>query len=329
MASPEALPVNATETTLTPIADAKPYAFDWEMFLRPDVLWFDAQVIFGALTVIWLGAHGSLRRPPSAAPAESEDKDKKKKSKEDEQFTEGLTASDAIMFPILAGAVLIGLYYLLEWLKDPNLLNKILRGYMSVAGIAGLGKLSGDALEIFTSLIFPSVWSDRSSKLYYIDPERRSQVLVDPTTHQAMLTDKKSPLPGVLSMVPLPSGINRLVWEIRHLLTEKWTVRFAAHGFGSFKSQIKFNHILGFLVSIGITTAYHLMEWHVLSNILGSAMCYAAFGMLSPTSFGIGTSVLWGLFFYDIVMVFYTYASTSPSATASSSDTNLLSIVHS
>lgn len=314
MASPEAPAVNATGATSTPVPDATPYAFHWEMLLRPEVLLFDAQIIFGALTVIWLGAHGSLRRPPSAAPAESEDKDKKKKSKEDEQFTEGLTASDAIMFPILAGAVLIGLYYLLEWLKDPNLLNKILRGYMSVAGIAGLGKLSGDALEILTSFIFPSVWSDRSNRLYYVDPERRSQVLVDPTTNQAMITDKKSPFPGVFSRVPLPTGINRLAWEIRHLFTEKWTVRLAAHGVGSFKSQIKFNHLLGFLVSIAITTAYHLVEWHVLSNILGAAMCYAAFGMLSPTSFGIGTAVLWGLFFYDIVMVFYTYVSTYPSA---------------
>ncbi|KAL0475332.1 signal peptide peptidase domain-containing protein [Neurospora intermedia] len=308
MASPEASAVNATGTTLpSPVPDATPYTFHWEMLLRSEVLWFDAQVIFGALTVIWLGAHGSLRRPPSAAPPESEDKDeKKKKSKEDEQFTEGLTASDAIMFPILAGAVLIGLYYLLEWLKDPNLLNKILRGYMSFAGIAGLGKLSGDALEILTSLIFPSVWSDRSNRLYYIDPKRRSQVLVDPRTNQAMITDKKSPFPGVFSMVRLPNGINRLAWEIRHLFTEKWTVRLAAHGVGSFKSQIKFNHLLGFLVSIAITTAYHLVQWHVLSNILGAAMCYAAFGMLSPTSFGIGTVVLWGLFFYDVVMVFYT-----------------------
>ncbi|KAK3949920.1 signal peptide peptidase-domain-containing protein [Pseudoneurospora amorphoporcata] len=306
MAPPDATAVNATGTTPTTVPDTKPYTFHWDMFLRPEVLLFDAQVIFGALTIIWLGAHGSIRRPPSAGPAESEDKDKKKKSKEDEQFTEGLTASDAIMFPILAGAVLIGLYYLLEWLKDPDLLNKILRGYMSIAGIAGLGKLSGDALEIITSFIFPSVWSDRSNRLYYVDPERRSQVLVDPTTDQAMITEKKSPFPGIVSSVPLPTGINRLSWEIRHLFTEKWTVRLAAHGFGSFKSQIKFNHILGFLVSIAITTAYHLMEWHVLSNILGSAMCYAAFGMLSPTSFGIGSAVLWGLFFYDIVMVFYT-----------------------
>lgn len=327
MASPEASAVNATVATATPVPDAKPYVFHWDMFLRPEVLWFDAQVIFGALTVIWLGAHGSLRRPPSAAPAESEDKDKKKKSKEDEQFTEGLTASDAIMFPILAGCVLIGLYYLLEWLKDPNLLNRILRGYMSVAGIAGLGKLSGDFLEICTSMVFPTVWSDRSNRIYYIDPERRSQVLYDPTTNQAMITDKKSPFPSVFSMVPLPTGINKATWEIRHLLTEKWTVRLGAHGIGSFKSHIKLNHILGFLVSIGITTAYHLTEWHGFSNILGSAMCYAAFGMLSPTTFGIGTSVLWGLFFYDIVMVFYTYV--SPKRRQVQRDTDLLFIVHS
>lgn len=52
--------------------------------------------------------------------------------------------------------------------------------------------------------------------------------------------------------------------------------------------------------------AYFMTGWVWLSNILGAAFCYAAFTMISPTSFLIGTMVLAGLFVYDIVMVFYT-----------------------
>ena len=48
--------------------------------------------------------------------------------------------------------------------------------------------------------------------------------------------------------------------------------------------------------------------WVALSNLLGSSFSYASLIMMSPTSFPIGTMVLAGLFVYDIVMVFYTYA---------------------
>ncbi|KAK3393161.1 signal peptide peptidase-domain-containing protein [Podospora didyma] len=278
-------------------------AFTLAKLVEPSFLVFEAQVIFSALAIIWVCAHGALRRPPSAAPAKQVGNKKAK----DDQFTEGFAASDAIMLPIFAGATLIGLYYLIEWLQDPDILNKIIRVYMSVISIASLGRLSGDALEILTSLVFPSIWADRSGNVYHVDPIRRRQVLRDEVTgNETLAENKRTPFPSLLSDVSLSDRLGKIVWEIRHLLTEEWTVRFAIHGLMFWKFHLKLNSLLGFVVSLLIAGVYYLTALPSLSNLLGSAFSYTAFSMLSPTSFGIGTMVLVGLFVYDIVMVFYT-----------------------
>ncbi|KAK4229981.1 signal peptide peptidase-domain-containing protein [Podospora fimiseda] len=290
---------NSTSTS----PSTSPTPFEFIMLLKPEYL----SVVLSALTIIWLGAHGSLRRPPSAAPVKITKRGQKPPPKED-KFQEGLTASDAIMFPILAAVLLMSLYYLIEWLQDPTLLSKIMRGYMSLIAVISLARLAGDALEILTSLVFPGTWVDLDSKrVYHVDGERRCQYyLVEGyTTTDGEVVDetKKTPLPGRFGSLRRFSGT---LWEIRHLLTEEWTVRFAMHGIFGVKFNIKLNDILGFLVSLPVAIAYHYTGWNVFSNVLSTGMCYASFLMLSPTSIGVGTLVLWGLFVYDVVMVFYT-----------------------
>ncbi|KAJ3503375.1 hypothetical protein NM208_g16528 [Fusarium decemcellulare] len=89
-----------------------------------DFLLLELKLVFSAIGIIYLGAHAALRRPPSAAPAKKKPGDK---HEGDERFAQGLEPSDAIMFPLMAAFVLVGLYYLIQWLQDPNILNKILR----------------------------------------------------------------------------------------------------------------------------------------------------------------------------------------------------------
>ncbi|KAK4218989.1 signal peptide peptidase-domain-containing protein [Rhypophila decipiens] len=284
---------------------AAPRVFSYDMLLRPEFLLIEAQVIFSALSIIWLGSHASLRRPPSAAPPRT--KKGKRKPKPD-QYAEGLSASDAIMLPIMAGIVLMGLYYLIEWLQDPDVLNKFLRVYLSLASIASLGKLSGDFLDLLTSLVFPDVWADRSGIIYHIDSQRRCQLLCDGDDVETgtPVEGKVSPFPGPLSGLRPPVRVNKLLWEIRHLFTEEWKVRLAIHGVFSGETSLKLNSLFGFCVSMLVTLVYYLTGWNIFSNLLGSAFSYAALTLMSPTSFGIGTMVLVGLFVYDIVMVFYT-----------------------
>ena len=46
----------------------------------------ELKLVSGAMGIIYLGAHGSLRRPPSAAVS----KDKKRRKQDDETFSQGL-----------------------------------------------------------------------------------------------------------------------------------------------------------------------------------------------------------------------------------------------
>ncbi|KAK4199778.1 signal peptide peptidase-domain-containing protein [Triangularia verruculosa] len=278
----------------------EPQDFALTLLLRPEYL----SVVFSALAIIWLGAHGSLRRPPSAAPIKTK---KGKKQPKEDKFAEGLAASDAIMFPVLAGILLISLYYLIEWLQDPDILNKFMRAYLSIMAVASLGRLSGDSLDILTSLVFPSNWVDNKGTVYHIDSDERHQYVVDKVTGQhKIVKDRISPLPGFLSVLARSETAGDMLWLVRHLLTEEWTVKFAMHGLVFVKFNLKLNDLLGFMISSPFAAAYHYLGWNILSNIMSAAMCYATFLLLSPTSFGIGTGVLWGLFVYDIVMVFYT-----------------------
>lgn len=262
-------------------------------------------VVISALGVIWVGAHGSLRRPPSAAPPKLK---KGEKKREEEKFIEGLVASDAIRFPLMLAAVLMGLYYLIQWLQDPSILNKILRGYMSIMSIAGLGALAGDALDILTSLVFPTMWADGKGKVYHIDSHRRCQYVVNKeTTEETVIKSKDTPLPGRLSDVKLSPTMKRFLWELRHLLTQDWTARLAVFGKTLVKVDFRVNDLLRFAIAGLTAAAYHWTGWDALSNLLSMAMCYFSFLTFSPTSFTIGTMVLASLFIYDIVMVFYTW----------------------
>ncbi|KAK1758706.1 signal peptide peptidase-domain-containing protein [Echria macrotheca] len=265
-----------------------------DRLLKPDFLILEAKVILSALSIIWLAAHASLRRPPSAAPSKKKGKDVK-----DIQFTEGLVASDAIMFPVMAAIVLVGLYYLMEYLQDPDVLNKILRVYISIIAIAGMGRLAADALNILTSIVFPDMWVDRQGRLHTIGPK-------DESNGAEVTVPARSPFPGVFGRYHLSDRLVEMAWEVRHLFTEEWTARFAVHGLVFVKFNLRLNSLLGILIAILVSIAYHVMDWHILANLIGSAITYSSFSLLFPTSFAIGSMVLWGLFVYDIVMVFYT-----------------------
>jgi len=72
-------------------------------------------LILAALMPIYAGSHASLRCPPSATPPTE---DENGEEIEVAPPVEGLQPSDAIVFPVLAGTVLAGLYYIIKWLED-------------------------------------------------------------------------------------------------------------------------------------------------------------------------------------------------------------------
>ncbi|KAI0428392.1 signal peptide peptidase-domain-containing protein [Xylaria sp. FL1042] len=275
-----------------------------------DLLVLETRIVFTALACIYIGSHAAIRRPPSAKLSKKGEEGKEHEAEtRDDQHVQGMLPSDAIMVPILAGTVLIGLYYLIKWLGDPDILNKILRVYFSIMSLASLGKLFADSLHFLTGFIFPTVWVGKGGKVYHIDSEKRAHwyAMNDAKGrgHQVW-DDKVSPLPGPFSGLKFSDTTNKLLWETRHLLTEEWTVRLAIHGIVNEKAKVKFNDILGVVLAIGANVFYHTTESVFLSNVMGYAFSYAGIIIMSPTTFATGSAVLYGLFFYDIVMVFYT-----------------------
>lgn len=101
-----------------------------------DLLQMYLHMMLSALFPIVVGAHASLVRPPSAAPPE---KDISEEDETDEledvvrpkSEPDGLTPSDAILFPVAAGATLTVLYFIIKWTKDARILNKVLGYYFS------------------------------------------------------------------------------------------------------------------------------------------------------------------------------------------------------
>jgi minor histocompatibility antigen H13 len=268
-------------------------------------------LVLSALFPIYIGSHASIRRPPSAATPKKSDTEDEDDEIEVEPLLEGLTPSDAIMFPVIAGIVLAGLYFIIKWLEDPAILNKILNYYFSALGVVGVGKLTADFLNVGTTFIFPSVWST-SKDTYYVDPllSQQDQGLAKPArvqVHRKILDDKKNPFPGILSSIKLPASINKKLWSLRALLKNHWILRGYFHGLFSFKSNIKLNDVTGFLFGIVAVALYNMYSktWY-LANLLAFGYCYGTLQLMSPTTFSTGSLVLMGLFAYDVVMVFYT-----------------------
>lgn len=309
-AEPSAVPsVVPDEHTIKPALSA------WETMAAMDFMAIELQMIVSAILIIWVGAHASLRRPPSAAPPAKKRKTGRK-GKADEKddgdnFVGGFEAMDAIKFPLIAATMLIGLYYLIKWLQDPTILNKILRLYMAVTGFASTGIFFGDFLQLSLHFVFPGYWVDGRGRLYKIDQRSRSQKLLTAGAEEDAVEEKvdpkrRTPFPGFLSKMSVPKRIIGLLYSIRHLVMKDWTLELSIFHLGKETMPFKVTSLSGIFLGIAVQCLYLYTSANMLANIIGLAVCYMAFQYVSVTSFAIGSSVLAGLFIYDIVMVFYT-----------------------
>ncbi|KIE01354.1 intramembrane protease, partial [Metarhizium majus ARSEF 297] len=289
--------LNTTANVTT--ASTSPLAFLQDL----DFVVLELKLVVSALGIIYLGSHAAIRRPPSATPPKK--KHPGQKSDDDDRFSQGLEPSDAIMFPVMAGIVLVGLYYLIQWLKDPAILNKILRYYMTTASIASILTLYAHGMDLVTSLVFPSYWRGRNGSLHRVDQRCKTVHICDNFGNAGAVTEK-NPLPGIFSVFSVTERAQKAVWELRGLLTRHWTIKLFIHGVGEEATRIRFSHMMALFLSLATALVYFSTNSIFLSNMLGYGMCYGSFLVLSPTDFLTGSLVLCGLFFYDVVMVFYT-----------------------
>jgi minor histocompatibility antigen H13 len=282
------------------------------------ILPLELRLVSSALFIIWVGAHASLRRPPSAAPTVVTRTGKPlksvKKREDEETFTQGLLPSDAIMFPVMAGVILVGLYYLIQWLQDPAILNKILNVYMTLGGLMSLSAFFAYFIQRGVHLVFPN-FIRRNGIIYEFDTIRECIRPISLTgfTTSGNQDGQVQQEQGLTS--PFPFRLfhttsrwrNRFHWELRHLMTEDWIVRLNIHHVVAEKFNFQFSNLLGAVGAVIVVAIYLATGSKPLSNLMGLGFCFGSFQLLSPTTFTTGGLVLGGLFIYDIVMVFYTY----------------------
>lgn len=290
--------------------------YGYKVYEERELVVMYSHLLISALFPIYIGSHASLQRPPSAkAPPKSKTSSRSTDDSDDDDLEveptrEGLSPSDAILFPLLAGLTLSLLYFIIKVLKNAALLNRILGWYFSSIGIFGVGKLAADGLNVLTTLIFPNVWSNKTAT-YYIDPLLSQQVTgeVKPARTQThrKFTDKTNPFPGIFSSMRFSTSLSQHIWALRTLLKKHWILRIHVHGIVSSKSKLRLNDITGFLIGVVAIILYNTASkpWW-LTNLIGFGFCYGTLQLMSPTTFWTGSLVLAGLFIYDITMVFYT-----------------------
>lgn len=277
-------------------------------------------LIASALFPIYTGAHASLSRPSTAAKptkrkrtrkpshrkgSDTEDEDESSDEEEEEQHSmEGLSPKDAILMPLFAGIALSGLYFLLKWMNDPTLLNKILNAYFAIFGVFSVSKLVTDALDIGHSLIFPQRHVINGT-LYHVNGKEEKAVPVAGNTKGKQLLS--TPLPGFLASTPLNDSFRAMVWNDRAMPANKWSLKLYLQRALAAKFKIGGHEIVGALTGLSVVAYFNFIDkpWY-LTNLLGFGFSYGALQLMSPTTFATGSLILGALFFYDIYFVFYT-----------------------
>jgi minor histocompatibility antigen H13 len=269
-------------------------------------------LIVSALFPIYTGAHASLSRPSSAAkPAkkkrtteETAADDDDDEDDEEERTMEGLSPTDALLMPLFAGIALSSLYFLLKWMKDPALLNKILNAYFAIFGVFSVSRLITDVLDIGHSMLFPRRYA-LDGALYHVDGNEKKAMPVagNISDKQALVT----PLPGMLAKLPLPDGIRKVLWADRAMPGNKWSLKVYMQRTLAGKFRVGPHAMVGALAGLTIVAYFNLVDkpWY-LTNLLGFGFSYGALQLMSPTTFATGSLILSALFFYDIYFVFYT-----------------------
>ena len=259
-------------------------------------------LIVSAVFPIYAGAHASLTRPTSAAkPAKRPQCEQKDENNDDQESRmEGLSPSDAIVFPVLAGCTLGGLYLIIKWLEDPALLNKILNWYFAAFGVFGLTKMVYDVSEVLTSFTFPKQYS-LDGELWVFDTKRRLAVCQPDSSRT-----RDSPLAGRLATLPLPAKFLELLWLPR-IWPPSLCVRTKVSSLSSKHFDFSVSAVMSFALAVTVVLYYNLVyqSWW-LTNLLGFSFAYNALQFISPTTSWTGTLVLGALFLYDIYFVFFT-----------------------
>ncbi|RJE18286.1 signal peptide peptidase [Aspergillus sclerotialis] len=282
------------------------YKFD---HVKP-ILLLDAHILIAALFPIIIAAHASLSRPSSAAkPPKKDDDEAESEDDEDEPSrlskAESFEPMDALIFPLLAGCTLSLLYLVLKWIKDPAILNKILSFYFCQVGVFFIEIFVKDALVVLRSFVFPRQYR-RGGKVWKVDQSKRC-VTACGNEQSNSAESRHSPLPGILSVIPLPAYLTDRLWLCRHWMYQHVKVQANVRGIQKIKFRMGLLDVVSVVVAVAVTGYFSMVSnpWY-LTNFVGISFCYCALQIMSPSTFWTGSLILGSLFLYDIYFVFFT-----------------------
>ncbi|KAM3415435.1 hypothetical protein BST61_g8957 [Cercospora zeina] len=267
-----------------------------------------SHLLLSAVFAIYTGAHASLSRPASAAKTGSvgsmipdADDDDDDDEEEGVQQIEGLTPKDAVIFPLMAGLVLAGLYWLINT-YGADIVNTILGLYFGLIGTYSVAKLISDSWTMIASFLMPTYFLDQG-KLWKVSDEQQRVIALD---HEPALV-RKTPFPGALGRLPLPGALVSFSWYLRGLRKRRYQIACYAQGLCEFKVVITQHNAISAVTGFSaIVYGFFAESTWWLTNLQGFAVSYGALQLMSPTTFATGTLILTGLFCYDIWAVFFT-----------------------
>ncbi|KAF4549941.1 Signal peptide peptidase-like protein [Elsinoe fawcettii] len=274
-------------------------------------------LIGSALLPIYTGSHASLSRPSSTSkPKRKKAGDERGKGDttdseaEDEDLVtkmEGMSPSDAILFPLLAGCTLAGLYMLIKYM-GPALLNKILAVYFGGMAFFSVARMINDIFAVIQSFVFPKFYRSQG-QIWKIDQRKRESLSLGRVSGGATVNQIRhgNPLPGSLGGMQYGSVATDNLWKLRALLDKQYLVAFHLRQVVDIKAKVSLRSIVASAIAVAILLYANFIStpWY-LTNLQGFAFSYTALQLLSPTTFGTGSLILVALFFYDIYFVFYT-----------------------
>ena len=231
-------------------------------------------LLLSAIFPIYIAAHASLGRPSSAAKPEKKKRTKGSESEDEDDEVqvmpkiESLTAWDALTFPLLAGATLTSLYFLIKWLEDPVVLNKILAVYFSQMGMFFGAKFLKDMFSTIRSALLPTQYSF-GNVVWHVDTTNSC------FTAAGLVKDKSqsSPLPGRLRNIPLPQSVSSAIWKLRKLVYAKAKLQLDIHKVLRLRSSIDLLDVLSFIVIVSIVAwqTFVSTPWY-LTNFMGVSL---------------------------------------------------------
>ncbi|KAG8999864.1 hypothetical protein FRB90_011927, partial [Tulasnella sp. 427] len=94
-----------------------------------------------ATAIIYAGSFASLKRSPktkSSRPQKLIPDDEDEESDDEDEFEEYIDSETALWYPVLASIVLVGLWAVIKWLDDPELINLIGSVMFGLTGVGAV-----------------------------------------------------------------------------------------------------------------------------------------------------------------------------------------------